>query len=127
MKFIKTVTLKVDGGFFSGQLIVEDNSILLECDHFKIYKEGASYFFILRDIRVQLQSLNCLILINGSRKDVYPSRLSLQGVMAYVQTFGKQSSLEDLVNIFEETDKVNLVSTVEEHEKYHTEWIRSLG
>jgi hypothetical protein len=83
---------------------------------------------MLRDIRSELQKYNIFLLINGSRKDVYPSGMSLPGMMAYVQTMGKQnSSLNDLVNIFDETIQLDMISTVEEQDKYHNTWINSLG
>jgi hypothetical protein len=128
MKLDKVVILKKDEERYSGHLIVEDDSIVLDSGIYKISKQGGFYFFMLRDIRSELQKYNIFLLINGSRKDVYPSGMSLPGMMAYVQTMGKQnSSLNDLVNIFDETIQLDMISTVEEQDKYHNTWINSLG
>jgi hypothetical protein len=128
MKLDKVVILKKDEERYSGHLIVEDDSIVLDSGIYKISKQGGFYFFMLRDIRSELQKSNIFLLINGSRKDVYPSGMSLPGMMAYVQIMGKQSSsLNDLVNIFDETTQLDMISTVEEQDKYHNNWINSLG
>jgi hypothetical protein len=128
MKLDKVVILKKDEERYSGHLIVDDDSIVLDSDIYKIFKQGGFYFFMLRDIRSELQKSNIFLLINGSRKDVYPSGMSLPGMMAYVQIMGKQSSsLNDLVNIFDETTQLDMISTVEEQDKYHNNWINSLG
>jgi hypothetical protein len=128
MKLNKVVILKKDEERYSGHLIVNDDSIVLDSEIYRISKQGGFYFFMLRDIRSELQKSNIFLLINGSRKDVYPSGMSLPGMMAYVQIMGKQSSsLNDLVNIFDETTQLDMISTVEEQDKYHNNWINSLG
>lgn len=128
MRLDKVVILKRDEEKYSGHLIIEDDSIILDSEIYRVSKQGGSYFFMLRDIRSELQKFNIFLLINGSRKDVYPSRMSLPGMMAYIQIIGKQSSsFNDLVNIFDETTQLDMISTVEEQEKYHNSWINSLG
>jgi hypothetical protein len=82
---------------------------------------------VLKEIREELEKKEIFLLINGSRMDVHPSRMSLMGTKAYVQKFGKQAFSEDLVEIFDETDKEDLIGTVNDQTKYHEDWIMSLG
>lgn len=127
MKLDRIVILQKDGERHSGHLIVDDSSISLNSDIVKVSKHGGFYFSMLRDIRLELQKSNIFLLINGSRKDVYPSGMSVPGMMAYIQIMGKpSSSFNDLVNIFDETTELNMITTVEEQDNYHHDWINSL-
>ena len=70
-------------------------------------------------------------LLNGSLRNVYPSRMSRQmsnGVQAYFLTMGKQAHEEDLINIFGKVEESNIdrLSTVEEQQDHYTKWLDSL-
>lgn len=121
------VKIKIDNSYGRGTLTVDTNEIIFEFSNIKISKQGEYPFMILKDIRQELEKKNILILINGSRIDVYPSGMSLVGITAYIQRFGKQAFSDDLVDIFDETDEVELIGSVSDQIKYHRDWISSLG
>jgi hypothetical protein len=126
MNIQKQVNLIQKGNKSTGILKVDGNIISLESKLCSISKEGEFYFYILKEIRAMLQLEGIFILINGSRVDVYPSGMSLSSNKAYVNTMGKQTSLNDLVDIFDNFTDLNKVSTVEEQNEYHENWIKSL-
>ncbi len=111
---------------YSGELTIDKNSIHLESKLCSVTKGGDFDFYILKDIRKELQKYDAFVLINGSRKEVYPSGMTLSGHMAYVHTLGKQTSLTDLVNIFDDLMDMSKISTVEEQDEYHNQWVQSL-
>lgn len=116
-----------DGKEFQSCLIMaEGDKITLLNEKYNISKEGQYYFNVLQEIRKILEEDNVFILINANRIDVYPSGMALMGTLGYVNTMGKKAALEDLVDIFDETDKISLLATVSEQRKYHIDWINSL-
>jgi hypothetical protein len=122
----KKIKIKVDGSYAIATLIIAQNEITFKYNSYSIIKSGEYPFVILKDIRKELDGKNIFLLINGSRKDVFPSGMSLVGNMAYVQSLGEPTSLDHLVDIFDETDRIDLIDTVEEQKKYHDEWINSI-
>lgn len=59
--------------------------------------------------------------------DVYPSSMSLDmghGVKAYKMVMGM--STRQVVDIFDPTDDIDAIVTLEEQKKFRNEWIRSL-
>ncbi len=66
--------------------------------------KGTDLFECLTMLRSKyLEKKECFILCNGSRMDVYPSRMSRQmsgGKKAYVIRLGKQARRSDLIDIF---------------------------
>ena len=124
---IRKVTLYQSNNHYDDILTVGSNVIQLESKLFSVVKEGSFYFHILKDIRAELQNEAVFILLNGCRKDVYPSGMSLSGYMAYILTMGKPTSLKNLVNIFDDFTELDKISTVEEQSNYHSQWIESLS
>ncbi|RXK86141.1 hypothetical protein [Filimonas effusa] len=100
-------------------LISEDDSFLIE--------KKAPPFALLKWLRLELEKKGIIVLVNGSRRDVYPSGMTLVSSMAYVNSLGKQASLDDLVDIFDECTNRTLLSSVQEQELYHEEWLKSIG
>lgn len=85
----------------------------------QIEKEGDSPFFVLSDLRKELEKYGYLPVCNGARIDVWPSGLSSVGYNAYIFRPNEKALLTDLVNIFESTDKIDLITTVEIQKEHH--------
>ncbi|EOV7496111.1 hypothetical protein ACYJEJ_003814 [Proteus mirabilis] len=69
-----------------------------------------------------------IFLCKGAKISVYPSSMSRDmslGIAAYDHTFGKQTTREDLVNIFDFEDE-NVRVSPDEQRKYYYEWADSL-
>lgn len=91
--------------------------------------ESSDYFECLILLRKHFESQGVRIKCNGSRYDVYPSRMSREmshGIKAYTMTLGKQASRNSMVNIFDEAD-LNQIVSVEEQKKNYDDWLKSLG
>lgn len=84
----------------------------------EIDKEGEFPFFVLVDLRKDLENLGYLLICNGSRIDVYPSRMSSVGSNAYLLKPNQKALLTDIVNIFDTTDRIDLITTVERQKEY---------
>lgn len=124
---IRKIRVKVNNSYRVADLkISDDKEITFKLEDYEISRKGDYPFMILKEIRLQLEKYNIFLLINGSRIDVYPSGLSLPGFNAYVQIIGQATLQEQLVNIFEETDQIELVGTVEEQMRYHANWVEAL-
>lgn len=70
-----------------------------------------------------------LLLCNGARRDAYPSQMILEmggGRKIYLLHAGRQTSREDLVDIFGAAT-IEQVCTVAEQRASYDAWIRSLG
>jgi hypothetical protein len=103
-----------------GEIVV----IEFKYDDIKLQKQGEKPFFVLKEIRKCLETLNIKIACKGSLLNVYPSGMSSIGFKAYILEMGKPS--RSLVNIFEETNQLELIATVEEQERFHSNWIKTL-
>lgn len=112
--------------YYEATLIIEVGKLTLHSETYNIEKVGDFFFINLLEIRKELEKDGAFLLINGNRKDVYPSGMSLIGSKAYIQVMGKASGFADLVDIFEETDRIDLIATVEDQKKYHDEWLTSI-
>ena len=123
----RKVMLYKDGTSYPADLIIDTNSIRLISEVTSLQKEGNFYFHMLKAIRAELQKEGIVILVNGSRIDVYPSGMTLQTEKAYIHTLGKQGFLSDLVNIFDEVTDIGKIGSVEEQEEFHKKWIESLS
>jgi hypothetical protein len=88
--------------------------------------KGKDLFSALATLRKHIESLDCRLLCAGARRDVHPSGMarSMGGARkAYIFELGKPAHI--LVDIFSEASKEQ-VSTVDEQEAFHKEWIESL-
>jgi hypothetical protein len=90
---------------------------------------GDDLFECMKSIRTYLEARSILLLCNGARVDGYPSQMSRQMGQArrvYIHTMGRQTTREDLVDIFAEApaDKIGSVAA---QKAYHDDWLRSLG
>lgn len=121
-----SIKIKVKGGNYVAVLNQNNNEISVIYNGKKISASGEFPFIALAQIRKELEEDNIFLMINGSRRDVYPSGMSLYGFNAYIQLMGKPASLDLLVNIFDETNRDDLIGTVEEQTEYHKNWLASL-
>ena len=94
------------------------------------YVSGADNFFdALVDIRKKLESHNIKLLCAGCLLNVYPSAMILNmgsGRKAYCLHFGKQASMDDIVDIFSSCGEKD-VASVDEQKAYFAKWIDSFG
>lgn len=81
-------------------------------------------FLALSQLRGILEPKGIKILCNGSRLDVYPSSFMMKSFKAYKLEMGKPASSEDLCFIFDSTDDLSKIATVDEQWNY---WLRWLG
>lgn len=111
------------------EIFYENNEASIESFDINEKFKARDYFSCLNLLREYLEKINCRILINGSRYDVYPSRMSLQmsnGLYAYKLVMGEQAHKDDLVNIFELAPQEKIV-TIKEQREYFEKWVDSLG
>lgn len=81
------------------------------------------------EMRKELENSGSIILCNGARKDIFPSGMSRSmggGRKAYILRKGLPTRSADIVDIFDYAEPA-LVSTFEQQQKFHEEWIASLG
>ena len=123
----KTVKILNKNLIEGAELLISNTRIIFAYKNFNIIKEGDMLFFILKEIRRELEKDDIFILINGCRKDVWPSGMSSVGTRAYKTTMNKSTTLNDLVDIFDDIDDFSLISTVDDQKGYHINWINSLG
>ena len=120
------IKIKVGGTYQFARLIISGSEITFIYKAYNVTAKHEYPFMSLKHIREVMEKENILLIVNGSRKDVYPSGMSLVGDKAYVLTIGKPGLLKDLVNIFDEPNEIGLIGTVEEQLKYHNEWVKSI-
>lgn len=123
----REIQVSINGSYEKAILNLFDNEIIIKIRDRKLSKKGEYPFIVLKEIRKQLESENIFLIVNGSRIDVYPSGLSLHGFNAYTHVMGRQTSLDQLVDILEETDQKHLIGTVGEQMEYHAKWIETLN
>jgi hypothetical protein len=89
--------------------------------------ESDVLYYCMRKLHGALDSRNMKLLCNGFRYDVHPSGMSIsmgQGIKAYKLVMGQPGT--ELLNIFDATDRLDLIGTVEDQKKYYEEWMKSL-
>jgi hypothetical protein len=81
-------------------------------------------FFALAKIRLELEKNGKYILCNGSRVDVFPSGMTVSGLMAYELVLGRPAT--KLVNILEEFTDINFITCVEAQKQHRMLWLKSI-
>ena len=130
---IKVISiLQSDGGIlsFSINLEGEYGGIKISWSQGNLNGEvhAEDYFAGLIQVREIFSKKNIVVLCNGARYDVYPSRMSRQmskGIKAYALTLGRQTSQADLVDIFGLAD-LNKIGTPQQQKDYYEKWLNSL-
>ena len=110
------------------ELVYHGNEAILLYREKEIFlKKKDNYpFKALVKIRIELEELGKKIMCKGSRKDVYPSGMSLIGTGAYLLKMGKQTTEHDIGNIFDEELKVDEIALISEQLEYRNKWIKSI-
>ena len=101
--------------------------ITLNYNQTSLTKTADDFFDALRQIRLELETQNAMILCNGARIDAYPSGVSRQmslGRIAYLNQMGQPA--QQKVAIFDKTE-ANWVASVAEQDKYYHAWLASLS
>lgn len=112
--------------FDTAVMIYDDSTITVTIGDTKIFREGVIPFFTLAEVRKELEKQQLFLAINGSRIDVYPSGMSSPGFNAYIHIMQMPARLDQLVHIFKETDKTDMLGTVEAQQRFHEKWIQLL-
>lgn len=99
--------------------------IIITNDTFHIEAIDEYPFFALAKIRQELESKGYYIIINGSRRNVYPSGMQYNAFSAYELELGEPAI--NTVNIFDSINSLEEVVTVKEQEEYFCKWVESLG
>lgn len=89
---------------------------------------GGDFLDALTSIRLELENNNCILLINGSRKNFVVSGMSNQmsgGIKGYTVKLGEPATRDNLVDILAYAEP-NLVGTIEEQDKFYQEWMESI-
>lgn len=89
---------------------------------------GSDFFNTLIDIRKELEKDNYIICCNGTRKNFYPSNMSLQmskGKVGYLLEFGVRAS--NKARTFDLCDKLECMSTVSSQLAFFKKWKESIG
>lgn len=92
--------------------------------------EDEKVYYCLKKLHKKLDVLGIKLLCNGCRRDVRPSRMSIDmggGTLAYKHVLGRKPTENDLVNIFDPTDDLESIVSVEEQDEYYKQWLRSIG
>jgi hypothetical protein len=92
--------------------------------------EGKKLYECFQILHKKLDDLGVKLLCNGFRRDVRPSRMSLDmgdGIIAYKHRLGVRPTAKDKVNIFDPTDDIDWLGTVKEQEDFYREWLQSIG
>lgn len=129
----KDASMKLEASLF--YKLTNDNSALIELKselHSSIIFQSNNFFKALVELRNWLYDNNKLFpCVKGALIDVYPSRMSIQmanGLNAYSLKISKQTSFEDLINIFDTTNflEEKKLSTVEDQKIFYLRWLKSL-
>jgi hypothetical protein len=130
---VKPVRIQIsDNTLLEGQISFSTRppwKVRLICPNFKELEfENQDLFECLIDLRQEIEKKNWKLLCNGSRIDVYPSRMlrEMNGAgRAYILKIGEQARTEDIVHIFDYA-ALELIGSISEQENFHETWFRSL-
>ncbi len=92
--------------------------------------EDWDYFTALTKLRYLLEKKGLLIGCNGALEYFYPSNMSLDmglGKIGYMTVMGQPSTREAVASVFEQTDCIEGLSTVDEQIKFHKRWKKSIA
>lgn len=111
-------TIAIDDKGNRVELIVSNKTLFMTAIH--------DYpFFALTEIREKLEEMGYLILIEGSRRNVYPSGMQYNTFSAYELVLGKPAT--QTVDILDKITTPEEISTVKEQEEYFNKWIESIS
>ena len=91
---------------------------------------GTDLFGALAQARQALEKNGITLVVNGARRDVFPSamlRQTSQGRTAYVHTMPRSTMRPVAVDIFEAATSDAELATVDEQRAWHEHWAQSQG
>ena len=127
--FVTKIRYIKNGEFYDGNLKCIFNSDLVNFQF--TYEENIIIisnqfpFFALVELRLQLEQKQIKIVCEGSRYDVYPSGMQLDSFAACELEISKP--VTNLVDILDDTQLINKISTVKEQENFYNKWLESLN
>jgi len=127
MSKVYPINVLIKGVVLRGELISawqkpDEISLSYQYDNKRYLATHKFPFFALVEIRKELEIVGGLLMCNGARRDVYPSGMSMSGVMAYVLVLGKQAGSP--ISIFDPCKDVKKLSTIAEQKNHWNTWIQ---
>ena len=129
----KTIKVKKSESIIDAQVELTSNGskcLKIILSDGKTYSSSSSNFFdALAILRQEAHKDGIEILCKGAQLNVFPSGMCRSmggGVAAYELNMGKQARRDDLVNIFDYSDK-DITADVEHQKAYFSKWLSSLG
>lgn len=121
-----TININHNGIRKEAYIIKDEENIIFIFDDIRIEENDVFPFRALQSLRKTLEQKNIYLLINGSRKDVYPGGMLLHSEYAYKLIIGKHNNDEDKLHIFSNAKYEELISSVEDQNKFHEIWGESI-
>jgi len=127
--FVTKVRFIKDGEVFFGELncFLDTDSVnfqfLYDEKEINVSKEFA--FFALVELRLELEKEQIKLVCEGSRYDVYPSGMQLDGFAACELELFKRVTI--IVDILDETQLIDKIATVKEQEDFYHKWFDSVN
>jgi hypothetical protein len=102
----------------------EEVELEFQSAFFNMKVQDSFPFLALNKIRLKLEGIGIKILCHGARIDVYPSGMLLTTVKAYEIEMGQKAT--KMIVIFDPTDDIHKIATVEEQKAYFDSWFVSI-
>jgi len=120
------INIKSNGISDQAELYRNGDLLLFKYKKMRIKVIDTFPFRGLRRIREELETKNIYLLLNGSRRDVNASGITMYSEFAYEHQLGKLIDESKMVNIFENTKYSELIGTVKEQSEFVQKWINSI-
>lgn len=122
----RTVKICIGDIVTDARLYYSDQTVRLVYPNTEVCEDDAIPFIALQKLRLTLEASGIFILVNGSRKDVYPSgmQMNMGTTSAYTLIMGQGA--RQIVDIFDDCLDRELISTVHLQEQFHEDWLNAL-
>ncbi|BBM59669.1 hypothetical protein JMUB5056_1254 [Leptotrichia hongkongensis] len=102
-------------------------NLKIEIERAIYFSKSDNIFDSVVELRKKLELNNIYLLCNASAINVYPSGMQKEfgGTKAYKLQMGKQTTLTDVVDIFDYDSELK-IGSVKEQEEFYESWIESL-
>ena len=107
--------------------IEDEINLKIEIERAIYFSKSDNIFDSVVELRKKLELNNIYLLCNASAINVYPSGMQKEfgGTKAYKLQMGKQTTLTDVVDIFDYDSELK-IGSVKEQEEFYESWIESL-
>ena len=107
--------------------IEDEINLKIEIERTIYFSKSDNIFDSVVELRKKLELNNIYLLCNASAINVYPSGMQKEfgGTKAYKLQMGKQTTLTDVVDIFDYDSELK-IGSVKEQEEFYESWIESL-